>query len=96
MPATLDIDCGDPGTPTSGQRHSFSTVYTSEVLYFCFMGYTLQGSDRRTCLSSGQWSGHLPECNRMFIKPVIKKEMRWYFDCGGAGSLSSRSDSVEE
>ena len=74
FPASSDIDCGDPGTPTNGHRHPFSTVYTSEVLYYCSMGYTLQGSDRRTCLLSGNWSGQLPQCNRMLFcsKVVIR------------------------
>ena len=72
VPASSDIDCGDPGIPTNGDRHPFSTVYTSEVLYYCSMGYTLQGSDRRTCLPSGQWSGHLPQCNRMLFTSLFK------------------------
>ena len=94
MPASSDIDCGDPGTPTNGHRHPFSTVYTSEVLYFCSMGYTLQGPDRRTCLSSGQWSGRLPQCNRMFMKLVNGGNKMVSLYCDGACSLGS--DSVEE
>ena len=70
--ASSDIDCGDPGTPTNGDRHPFSTVYTSEVLYYCSLGYTLQGSDRRTCLSNGQWSGNLPQCNRTLFTDLFK------------------------
>ena len=72
MPAPSDIDCGDPGTPKNGQRRPFSTVYTSEVLYHCSLGYTLQGSDRRTCLSNGQWSGNLPQCKRMLFTDLFK------------------------
>ena len=34
MPAPSGIDCGDPGTPTNGDRHLFSTVYTSTLLLF--------------------------------------------------------------
>ena len=77
VPASSDIDCGDPGTPTNGSRFPFSTVYTSEVLYFCSMSYTLQGSDRRTCQDNTEWSGHLPQCNRMFSS-FSKKGIRWY------------------
>ena len=73
MPATSDIDCGDPGTPANGDRRPFSIVYTSEVLYYCSLGYTLQGSDRRTsCQSNGVWSGHLPQCNRMLFTDLFK------------------------
>ena len=71
MSTTLnsDIYCGDdPGFPKNGQRSTISTVYTSVVRYSCLSGYTLQGSDRRTCQSNGEWSGSLPQCNRRFIK----------------------------
>ena len=58
------IDCGDPGTtPTNGQRSLSSTTYNSVVTYTCDVGYTLQGSNSRTCQSSGQWSGSVPQCS---------------------------------
>ena len=58
------VDCGDPGTPTNGQRSLSSTTYNSVVTYTCDVGYTLQGSNNRACQSSGQWSGNVPQCNR--------------------------------
>ena len=58
------VDCVDPGTPTNGQRTLTSTTYNSVVTYTCDVGYTLQGSNSRTCQSNGQWSGSVPECNR--------------------------------
>ena len=61
------IDCGDPGTPTNGQRSLSSTTYNSVVTYTCDVGYTLQGSNSRTCQSDGRWSGSVPQCNRKFI-----------------------------
>ena len=68
MSPSSDIYCGgDPGIPKNGQRGTLSTVYTSEVRFSCLTGYTLQGSDRRTCQSNGEWSGSLPQCNRRFI-----------------------------
>ena len=58
------IDCGDPGTtPTNGQRSISSTTYNSVVMYTCDVGYTLQGSNSRTCQSDGQWSGSVPQCS---------------------------------
>ena len=57
------IDCGDPGTPTNGQLSLSSTTHNSVVTYTCDVGYTLQGSDSRTCQSSGQWSGSVPQCS---------------------------------
>ena len=62
------INCGDPGTPTNGQRSLSSTTYNSVVTYTCDVGYTLQGSNSRTCQSSGQWSGSVPQCQRKFIR----------------------------
>ena len=59
------INCGDSGTPTNSQRTLSSTTYNSVVTYTCDVGYTLQGSNSRTCQSNGQWSGSVPQCTRM-------------------------------
>ena len=59
------INCGDPGTPTNGQHSLSSTTYNSVVTYTCDVGYTLQGSNNRTCQSDGQWSGSVPQCSCM-------------------------------
>ena len=56
------INCGDPGTPTNGQRSLSSTTYNSVVTYTCDVGYTLQGSNSRTCQADGQWSGSAAQC----------------------------------
>ena len=63
----LAINCGDPGTPTNGQRSLFSTTYNSVVIYTCDVGYTLQGPKGRACQSNGQWSGSVPQCNGMLV-----------------------------
>ena len=69
LPNTLfpDVDCGDPGTPTNGQRTLSSTTYTSVVTYTCDAVYTLQGSNTRTCQSNGEWSGSVPQCLCEFL-----------------------------
>ena len=67
-PAT---DCGDPGTPTNSQRSLSSTTYNSVVTYTCDVGYTLQGSNSRTCQSDGQWSESVPQCQRMFLTCIL-------------------------
>ena len=59
---TTAINCGDPGTPTNGQRNVSSTTYNSVVTYTCDEGYTLQGSNTRTCQSNGQWTESIPQC----------------------------------
>ena len=65
-PSTAAIDCGDPGTPTNGQRTLSSTTYNSVVTYTCDVGYTLQGTSNRICQSNGQWSESVPQCNCEF------------------------------
>ena len=62
------ITCGDPGTPTNGQRSLSSTTYNSVVTYTCDVGYTLQGANSRTCQSDGQWSGTVPQCTCKLLK----------------------------
>ena len=32
------------------------------MTYTCDAGYTLQGSNSRSCQSNGQWSGSVPQC----------------------------------
>ena len=59
------VDCGDPGTPTNGHLNFSSATYNSVVTYTCDVGYTLQGSNSRTCQSNGEWSGRVPQCNGM-------------------------------
>ena len=60
------VNCGDLGAPTNGQRTLSSTTYNSVVTYTCDVGYTLQGSNIRTCESDGQWSRSVPQCNGEF------------------------------
>ena len=56
------VDCGDPGAPTNSQRNLSSTTYNSVVNYTCDVGYTLQGTNTRTCQSNGKWSESVPQC----------------------------------
>ena len=65
------VNCGDPGTPTNGQRTGSSTTYNSVVTFTCNTGYRLEGSGSRTCQSNGQWSGSAPRCIRKFCFVLI-------------------------
>ena len=67
LPAYSAIDCGDPGTPTNGQRSLSKTTPGRAVAYTCDVGYALQGSSSRTCQPNGQWSGSVPQCNGMLV-----------------------------
>ena len=87
VPANSAINCGDPGTPTNGQRSLSSTTYNSVVTYTCDVGYTLQGSNSRTCQSSGQWSGSVPQCIGMLVNGLqakywLRNWQYFSFKCG--------------
>ena len=64
MPAV--VTCGDPGTPTNGQRELLGQSFGTQVTYTCDVGYELEGNGQRTCQARGQWSGQLPECTRKY------------------------------
>lgn len=59
---TDSINCGDPSTLRNGRRFVGGTVEGSVVSFSCNSGFLLVGSDRRSCLANGDWSGNLPLC----------------------------------
>lgn len=54
--------CGDPGTPGHGSRQESDFRTKSSVRFACDSGYILHGSEERTCLANGSWTGKQPEC----------------------------------
>ncbi|EDM16293.1 rCG60055, isoform CRA_a [Rattus norvegicus] len=54
--------CGDPGMPGHGSRQESDFRTKSTVRFACDTGYILYGSEERTCLSNGSWTGRQPEC----------------------------------
>uniref|UniRef100_A0A8D0VCL2 CUB and Sushi multiple domains 3 n=1 Tax=Sus scrofa TaxID=9823 RepID=A0A8D0VCL2_PIG len=54
--------CGDPGTPGHGSRQESDFRTKSSVRFACDTGYILHGSEERTCLANGSWTGRQPEC----------------------------------
>jgi CUB/sushi domain-containing protein len=54
--------CGDPGTPGHGSRQDSDFRTKSTVRFACDTGYILHGSEERTCLANGSWTGRQPEC----------------------------------
>uniref|UniRef100_A0A5F9CUY6 CUB and sushi domain-containing protein 3 n=1 Tax=Oryctolagus cuniculus TaxID=9986 RepID=A0A5F9CUY6_RABIT len=54
--------CGDPGTPGHGSRQESDFRTKSTVHFACDTGYILHGSEQRTCLANGSWTGRQPEC----------------------------------
>ena len=64
------VTCGDPGTPSNGQRQLSGQNFGTEVTYTCDEGYELEGSRRRTCEARGEWSGELPQCKSTYVSYV--------------------------
>ncbi|EMP25344.1 CUB and sushi domain-containing protein 3 [Chelonia mydas] len=54
--------CGDPGIPGHGSREDSDFKIKSTVRFNCEIGYILHGSEERTCLGNGTWTGRQPEC----------------------------------
>ncbi|XP_065900911.1 uncharacterized protein [Dysidea avara] len=65
---TLEIQCDHLSTPSNGEITSCSSGstgvgYEGDTCNFtCNTGYELTGSDTRTCLSDGSWSGIQTRC----------------------------------
>nr|DBA24038.1 TPA: hypothetical protein GDO54_011744 [Pyxicephalus adspersus] len=54
--------CGDPGVPAHGSRDGTDFRTKSILRFTCDVGYMLHGSEDRTCMSNGSWTGRQPEC----------------------------------
>ncbi|XP_075681928.1 CUB and sushi domain-containing protein 3 isoform X5 [Rhinoderma darwinii] len=54
--------CGDPGVPAHGSRDGTEFRTKSTMRFSCEVGYVLHGSEERTCLNNGSWTGRQPEC----------------------------------
>ena len=68
MLLVLSSECGELGPPTNGRLRL--TNFTT-VTYTCNQGYTLQGGNRSTCVSHGEWSGRAPTCSGTLVLYAI-------------------------
>ena len=66
------VDCGPLTNPDNGQVNtSNGTILGSIATYTCDTGYTLSGSESRTCENSGVWAVLTsPICESEFINTV--------------------------
>ena len=61
--STVSVDCGSLTDPTNGQVNTSSgTTFGSTATYTCDTGYTLSGSQTRTCGANGMWTPSKPLC----------------------------------
>ena len=57
-------DCGNLTDPTHGQVvHISGTIFNQTAYYSCSEGYTLNGTDSRTCNEFGNWTLASPTCD---------------------------------
>lgn len=59
--------CGNPGTPTDGQKIGENYQYGDVVTFACNEGYNLVGSSSRTCKTDNNWDGTQPTCQSTYI-----------------------------
>ena len=67
---SIGVDCNTPKQLHGGTVSYDGTGYNMVVSYKCDEGYSLIGSSRRVCQSSGKWSGEEPFCERKNIAVV--------------------------
>ena len=65
------MDCGEPDTPSNGGVSDAITTEGSTVVYSCDSGFVLCGDENRTCLSTGMWSGSVPDCISEFSIVIL-------------------------
>ena len=74
--------CGDPGSPTNGNRVGWLFQYNQTVRFKCVEGYILEGPKTRICQANQTWSGIQPICKRKpdshgIIKFIISAYLAW-------------------
>ena len=58
------VDCGSLSDPSNGAVDTSSgTTFMRTATYTCNTGYTLTGSNTRTCQADTDWSGSEPACD---------------------------------
>ena len=59
----IAVDCGSLSHPENGRVDTSSgTIFRKVSTYSCDVGYTLLGTETRTCTESGQWFPDAPYC----------------------------------
>ena len=61
------VDCSTPKQLHDGTISYDGTGYNMVVEYKCDEGYSLTGSSKQVCQSSGMWSGVEPFCDRKHV-----------------------------
>ncbi|XP_063067130.1 sushi domain-containing protein 2-like [Engraulis encrasicolus] len=57
------VSCGWIAPPSNGVKMGTTYLQGFTVTFACNTGFVLQGSERRSCQSDGQWSGEVTQCS---------------------------------
>ena len=57
-------DCGQLQPPQNGSVTGDGHLYGDSIKFACNAGYELYGSDSALCLTNGNWSAQVPQCQR--------------------------------
>ena len=58
----FSVECPVLSSPSNGTKSGSEVTHLSVVTFSCNTGYTLGGSDSRTCRADGSWSGNTTSC----------------------------------
>ena len=65
-------DCPGLSAPADGQVNPTTNVSTGQsAKYTCDAGFSIIGSDTRTCQDDGTWSGSQPVCGSEYTFQII-------------------------
>uniref|UniRef100_G3W3U5 Complement factor B n=1 Tax=Sarcophilus harrisii TaxID=9305 RepID=G3W3U5_SARHA len=79
--------CRDPGIPIGTRKAGRQYRMEDSVTYHCGQGLTLQGSQKRTCMEDGSWSGTEPSCQDSFMYDTSEEVF--------AAFISSLTETIE-
>jgi len=59
------VSCGNPGTPTGGQKSGSSYKYQDKVTFTCNAGHVRSGATSTTCQANKKWTASKPTCTKV-------------------------------
>ncbi|XP_065179367.1 sushi, von Willebrand factor type A, EGF and pentraxin domain-containing protein 1-like [Sycon ciliatum] len=66
LPTCEPVECPRVPSPRNGGMNMTNNFFLGEAQFGCDPGFELAGSQKLTCMSSGEWSDALPVCEEMF------------------------------
>ena len=69
-PTCSIVTCLAPTPPSQLSVIAPNNSYNSDATYSCEIGYSLSGSDTRTCQADGTWNGSEPTCSIVTCPPL--------------------------